>query len=344
MKKILAITLALMLALGVLSALADEETGAATATTDMSSITFPVTYTTTDSDAVQPEETFTFSDFECTAVENGGVVNGAVVTKDTAPVPATIASITLDSTTTSGTATINLPTYSAVGKYTYTFHQNHGSKAGVTYYESGTVQTMKLVVTVIEESGKKRVASVHVEGGDTAADKNKGIGNTYHAGKLTIGKQVTGTLGDHEKYFDVEVTFVPESGKTLASVIQYSGGKYSDKATVASNTATIQVKHNDTVTFENIPKGTTYTVTEADYTSDGYDAALYALNESASTTTAINSSIENNETDAAVITNNKHAEIDTGISLDTLPYVVLLAVAALGAALLFIRRRRREED
>ena len=35
---------------------------------------------------------------------------------------------------------------------------------------------------------------------------------------------------------------------------------------------------------------------------------------------------------------------DTGVLLDTLPYIVILAVVAGGVALLMLRKRRKEDD
>ena len=45
-----------------------------------------------------------------------------------------------------------------------------------------------------------------------------------------------------------------------------------------------------------------------------------------------------------VFTNTKNVVPDTGVILDSLPYVLILAVVALGAAGVVIRRRRSRED
>ena len=43
-------------------------------------------------------------------------------------------------------------------------------------------------------------------------------------------------------------------------------------------------------------------------------------------------------------TNNKGITVDTGISLDNTPYLLLLALALVGGVLLLLRRRNREKD
>ena len=43
------------------------------------------------------------------------------------------------------------------------------------------------------------------------------------------------------------------------------------------------------------------------------------------------------------ITNNKGVEVDTGISLDNMPYIMMLAMAALGT-LGFVSKKRKEEE
>lgn len=51
-------------------------------------------------------------------------------------------------------------------------------------------------------------------------------------------------------------------------------------------------------------------------------------------------------TDAKQIdfTNHRTLEPDLGVLLDTLPYIVILAVVAGGVALLMLRKHRKEDD
>ena len=45
-----------------------------------------------------------------------------------------------------------------------------------------------------------------------------------------------------------------------------------------------------------------------------------------------------------IVENNKNDTLDTGIVLDSLPYILILAVVVVGGVLLFLRKRRNTED
>ena len=305
----------------------DEPVAGATTYTDQTTATFEVSYTATS--GTQPEETFTFTAFTCTSVTDAA--DG--VTTDNAPVPDTIAGVTLNSTTTSGTATINLPTYTSVGVYTYTFNQIVGTTSGVTYYKDDAVQNMSLVVTVVEQNGKVRVAAVHVEAGTASTDKTGEITNTYDSGTLAVSKTVTGLLGDKTKEFSVTVEFTPADGEEIKSAITFNGGSFTEAQSVDNNKATFNIKHGQTITFSNIPVGVTWKVTEDDYSSDGY-----------TTTYSKQTDTMTNAAATCAITNDKGGTPDTGIILDSLPYILICLFAVVGTVILIVRRSRKVED
>lgn len=335
MKKFLSMLLAvvLVLSLGTV-AFADGETKTYT---DQSTVTLTKTYTLVG-EGISPEETFSFSALKCTSVTDAA----AGVTTANAPVP-TINTVTFaegaagNSTTGVQTATITLPTYTSVGVYTYTFTETDNKIAGVTYRSDA----IKLVVTVIEQDGKVRVAGVHTEA--DGATKSGSFDNTYSAGSLDVTKTVTGLLGDKTKEFKVTVTFTAPEGKTVKSDVKYTDG--STESTLAwvngKATAEITLKHGETVTFTNIPYEVTYTVVEDDYTGDGYDAAKYAYADGTTgkTVQEIDSAKE-----TATITNNKGADPDTGITLDSMPYVVMLVVVCAGLFVVLAKKRAAREN
>lgn len=324
MKKIFSLVLALALTLS-LSTVAFAENGSYT---DMSTVTVSKTYKLTNTGTTSPAETFTFSALTCTKVENAGVG----VTAENAPVP-TIGNVSYNAGEAgSGTATkditITLPTYTAVGEYWYTFTETDSGTAGVTYRS----EAITLKVTVIEQNGKIRVAAVHTENdGET---KSGAFDNTYSAGSLAVKKVVEGIMGDQDKEFTVTVTFTAPEGDTVKSDITYVDGTetkhvtFADGATTAS--AEITLKHNETITFNNIPYNVTYTVVETDYSSDGY-TTTYAFDDGNKT---INTASEN-----VTITNTKGGTVDTGIMLDSLPYILMLIVVAAALVLFFGKKR-----
>lgn len=346
MKKLISLTLALMLVFSLATVafaanVDEEEPPAETTYTDMSTVTLTKQYTLTNSGTTSPAETFTFTVPECTSVADGGIVNGAVVTKDTAPTFTNncwtaISYASGDAGKTENmtkTATLTLPNFQAVGKYTYTFSEVDNNTAGVSYREG----TMRLIIDVIQgENNKVRVAHVHAE--SSTGTKTAIFTNTYSAGSLLVTKNVTGIMGDQQKDFTVKVTFTAPTGDTVREAITYVDG--TETKTIAadwagSQEATITLKHGETVTFTNIPYGVTYTVEENNYTADGYDAASYKFDDS---NKKIDSASEN-----VTITNNKGGTPDTGITLDTLPFVLILAVCA-GAVVLFVIKRRNSAE
>lgn len=318
MKKFVAILLTLMLVLGMTAAVAEPVT-TDNPYTDMPTITLTKTYNLTNAGTISPAETFAFSALTCTEVADAGVG----VTTANAPVP-TIGNVTYaqgeaGSANMTKTITITLPTYTAVGKYTYTFSEVDGKTAGVTYRPDA----IKLVVTVIEQNGKVRVAAVHTE---KEGEKSGNFENTYSAGTLKVTKTVTGNLGDKDKEFDFTVTFTKPEGKNWdmdgivlpIGATKVSDGKYSFK-----------LKHGATAEFKNLPYGVSYVVEEADYSSEGY-----TITEKAGD----NSSINAPETTAA-FTNSKTGTIDTGVTTESLPYVVLMGFVVLAGAALLLKRK-----
>lgn len=342
MKKILAMILAMLLVLSMTVAFAEDPTY-----TDVSSITITKTYKAANG-GVSPAEDFEFENIEFVSATDTGV--GYTETWAKANLPEIgKASFTEGEATATGadeTATITLPSnYPSVGVYTYSFTEKDNKTAGVTY----NTGTFYLVVTVVEDGGKKRIAAVHCEGSHDAGTYGKDpktdkFVNTYESGTLAVSKKVTGNLGDKSKYFDVTVTFAPASGETINSTIKYTGGSgdyvvtADAPATVSNNTVTLHLKDGDTFNFTNIPEGVTWKVEEADYTTEAagkYDAASYTK-QTDTMTAGGEASCE--------ITNNKDITIDTGVILQYAPYIAILAVVLAGAILLIIRRRRNNED
>ena len=143
------------------------------------------------------------------------------------------------------------------------------------------------------------------------------------------------------------------------------------------------LKHNETVTLENVPIGATINVTEVTpgehynvsatghsdeqnggssvtFTyvaaantatagnADEADLMLLSMDEGTAVdvdavalTDATDKTVPNN---AITVTNRATLKPDTGVLLDTLPYIVILAVVAGGVALLMLRKHRKEDD
>ncbi len=329
-KKVLALLLAAVttLSMGV-TAFATE--GGATHT-DETEVTVTKKYVAANPDTISPAETFTL-----VQVGDGVVTDGDA---DSAPALGTItgASFVEGAATATGAEadiTITLPTYDRVGVYEYTLQEVAGKTAGVTYYGD----EIKLVVTVMQDgTGKIRVAGVHTESpvdtGNKEGNKSDTFVNTYSAGTLSVSKTVAGNMGDHEKYFAFEITLNGVEGKTYANPYAITGGsnKANPTAMAVGETVTVWLKDGETINIANLPYGVTYTVTEADYTEDDY-----------TTTKTGDTGTINAATQTASFTNTKTGEVDTGITLDTLPYILVFGLVMIAAVVMIVRRRRVED-
>lgn len=235
------------------------------------------------------------------------------------------------------TATINLPTYDTVGVYTYTITEKAGNTAGVTYDSTPVV----LKVTVVDDNGTlKRIVSLRK--GDKKLDEmDNEFTNTYSAGKLDITKTVKGNLGDKNKYFAFDVTLTGQAGKKTAESFTVGKTSYADNPTIIKlgERTTFYLKHNETFDIENLPYELTYKVEEHDYTSEEYKTTVNN-NEGR---TLENQNV-NSATQTAAFTNTKTGDIDTGINLTTLPYILVFAGVIVIAGAAFITRRRKYED
>lgn len=331
MKKIISLLLAFVMVFSLATV------AAADTYTDASTITFTKNYNASGASAVSPAEIFEFENIAFVSATQTGVDYTEDWAKANLP---TISTVSYDkgaagSETKTGTFTVTLPTnYPSVGIYTYSFNEKDNNVEGVTY----NATQMKLVVTVVEENGLKRVAAIHCEG--ATGDKTNMFDNTYSAGTLAVTKKVTGNLGDHNKAFEITVTFNANDGDTVMSDITYTNPGETEVTTIAGNWTTkevkINLKHNETVTFNNIPEGVTYTVVESDYTSEAagkYDAASYDFSDETGKL------ISAGDADTVEITNNKSTTVDTGIALDSAPYFVILAVAMFGMVALVSKKR-----
>ncbi len=309
MKKFVAILLTLMLVLGVSAAFADTN------------VTINKVYKLTNDGTTSPAETFTLEQVGNDTVTDGDATSapalGTITGADFAAGAATFNGA-------SGTITIALPKYDNVGVYEYTLKEVAGNTAGVGYHAGN----IRLVVTVINgANGLEAKAAVHTEA--TGADKSDKIENTYSAGTLNVSKTVTGNLGDKDKYFEFKVTLTGETGKTYGASYAVTGGSNaSNPATIAVNggETTFLLKDGDTISIANLPYGVTYTVTET-------AAAGYTTTKTGDTG-SINAASQ-----TAAFTNKKEGQIDTGVTTESLPYVVLMGFVVLAGAALLLKRK-----
>lgn len=176
-----------------------------------------------------------------------------------------------------------------------------------------------------------------------AGDNTVEVTNNFaYKGDLVVNKVVTGNLGDEGKWFTFTVTGYPAD----CDVVPSDNDKY--EFVSSENGYTFRLQHGGQVTFKNIPYGTTCNVTED---ADGYDSTKvvaqyfvkgneYKLDESASTT---DNGTMDHAKEVVTFTNENQQNIETGVSLDTLPYVLVLALAGAGLVMMIARKRRVQD-
>ncbi len=270
-----------------------------------------------------PAEDFTFS-FEGYSYTNG---DGNDVETEFPEIPD--ATIHFDSATQtdmeSTTLNIDAEDYD-LGVYKYLVTETAGNTAGVTY----SSEKFYLVLTIVrdESNGKHFVSAFHYETleGRKATMTDTGYTNQYDSGSLTVTKHIAGNMADMYKKFAFTVNF-------------YSGDKTWDASSVcisdtqgtwdaSTKTYTCELGNNESVRFSNLPAGVTYTVSEVaqNYTSN----AVYSDDTH---------TISADDEDTVDFTNTLTNDIDTGISMDSLPYILMLAAAGIGMVVFFAKKR-----
>ena len=171
---------------------------------------------------------------------------------------------------------------------------------------------------------------------------------------FTVKKEVTGWFGDKTKQF----TFKIESADP------------SNHVTVKKNNEVVDANNftlgdGETVTVSGIPADTIITVTET-LNDTGYNTTASGFEQPAQTTTERifrykfvqegekfvlkpvdqygNVTGDEVSSNTIVVQNEKEGEIDNGVLLDTLPYILILVVVAGGGVLLFLRKRKNDDD
>lgn len=186
--------------------------------------------------------------------------------------------------------------------------------------------------------------------------KVAGFENTYSSGLLKIKKTLAGNMADATQYFKIKVVFTsPEDGSAVKSEIKYTGGSgdhlVNAAVAVAANTTgwtgdaepvEFELKGGDTMTFTNIPAGVKYTVSEIDYSEDALIEENKLGYETSYTNNKNTGSIVANNEDLVEVVNTKGVTVDTGITLDNAPYILVLVIAVLGMFGFVFKKRSSE--
>ena len=234
-------------------------------------------------------------------------------------------------------ATLSLPQYDYVGIYKYRITEVQGTTAGVDYNKNSLILTVTVINCPENEGQLDRICTLKLD--DETGTKVSHVTNLYSAGSLSVEKTVTGILGDKSKEFNMTVDFTAPEGKTVNSDIKYvyNGALVTlgpDDWTDGKASVKVTLSHGESVAFANIPYGVTYTVTEAEANTDGYETS-YVYNDTGEKN-VIDSADESVE-----IINDKGGDVPTGLAGGKMLYSgAAVVIALLAAALIAVRRKK----
>lgn len=236
------------------------------------------------------------------------------------------------------------------GEYVYTVTEKQENMPNVTYDTS----SYTLRVYVINGTNGLEIEKITAQGATGKTDKIL-FTNTYakNDATLTIEKNTEGDYADKTRKFDFEITFTksPMSDQTT-----FTGtiGAQSVECT-AGQTKTFKLADGEQLVFNNLPVGTTYMVKELAAT-DGYTPKVTVIENQ--TTTVTNKTVQETEALDTLKENRKNNLVGenenkvtftntykdvavTGILMNNLPFILLVAVAIVAFVSLAVIKRRR---
>ena len=216
--------------------------------------------------------------------------------------------------------------------YFYSIEEQMQSSAGFELNRASiTYDPSAGEVIISSTSSWQHVAAVGFSVSE-ASNPEISLSNTYQRStvEITVGKTVTGSMGDTEKSFDFTVTVT--NGDTYPP-FELGGTEY-------TGSAAFSLMHGEEITL-NIPAGASVTVSEREYRDRGYFTS-YSL-DGADTVPGSSVTILSVEPDGhrIVFTNSKDAVPDTGVFTDTLPYILILCICVCGGTLAVLCRCRQ---
>ncbi|MGN9056521.1 DUF7604 domain-containing protein [Bariatricus sp. HCP28S3_A7] len=235
----------------------------------------------------------------------------------------------------------------------------------VNLYQDDQTTPYKTLVLKAEEEWKGTFTSVAkghtytaeeeiVEGFESMVTGNQTNGFTIVNTKLpelTIGKEVTGAMGDKTRSYTMTIELRDKNGNPVSGTFSYTGEQKlgiedaaqapADGNLVFTNgTATIDLKHGQQITLKKLPHGGTFKVTEAADDAAGYEVTYNAVKGQ----TCAEGTLE--EDGEVSVVNHKDKIPVTGIENYQIGRFLMISAAAgflfvASVYLLFGRRRSR---
>ena len=224
---------------------------------------------------------------------------------------------------------------------------------------------------VTEAPKKTATTPAATPNGAEAGTKSNSYTNKYSTNNLTVGKKVTGNHASKDKYFkftvaitnavagtvyDVDLTHA-FAGDIPADVNDATTGK-TDAAgnpteiTVGNDgsaTAVFWLQSGQYVTIQGLAQTTDYSVTEADYSEEGYTATAASSTDNDTQFSISDVNFDDDTTGtiddadlATGFTNTRSGTIPTGVFL-SVAGPAIIGIAAAGGLVFFTMKRKKED-
>lgn len=172
--------------------------------------------------------------------------------------------------------------------------------------------------------------------------------NTRKTAKVKVVKEVSGNMGDWNKNFDFTVAVA--DGNTQSATKPAAEGDDVEPAegtelTYAGYTLEFDLKHGENQTVVELPVGSSITVTEDSTSADGYTTTINNVSSTTRTTTFVLT--EATDTQGVTTVNFKNDKtieiIDTGVPVDQMPYLLMIAAVMLLGVVSLVGYRSRKK-
>lgn len=233
------------------------------------------------------------------------------------------------------------------GIFRYVVSEVATDKSGSVYEGIAYTTEQKYfdVYVTSDDNGTLKVTSYAFVNKDNIKKKDNGTFTNDYSSKhdtlkdLTVKKEVTGNQGNRNKEFNFTLKVDGAAGEKY--YVTFSDASRQPITLLSGTSQTITLKDNQTAKIWGLSEKDKYTVTEDNYTNDGYTTTIG--DEETSTTTGTISTgagtTDKKGDKSITVVNSKNTISPTGIFLHVTPYLALIG-AAIASGLLFFRRKR----